>query len=142
MAGSLTVLQEDSIEDFKRLREEIYKQYGVTEILGQQNENTLPGKFKAMEIAELLRAKETKHRSNKTFMRHLFHEGAEMLWPFVEQVLEEEYKNNPIFSGAVDRESLAQIVDRVVRLAHDQNVQADFKQALANVLVLVKLLMH
>ena len=129
------------MEDFKRLREEIYKQYGATEILGQKNVDTLLNKFKATEVVVLFQAKEAETNDTKVFMRYLFHEGAEKLWPIVEQVLAEEYKNSPIFGGAVDRESLAQIVDRVVRLADGQNIQTDFKRALANVLVLVKLLM-
>jgi hypothetical protein len=98
-------------------------------------------RFNAIEVAEVLGAQNRKPHENNEFMRHLLHDSAAALLPIVEQVLAAEYKNNPIFSGVIDRESLAQLTDRVVNLAHSMGVQGDFKRALANVLVLVSLLM-
>ncbi|MCL2397538.1 MAG: hypothetical protein FWC93_05670 [Defluviitaleaceae bacterium] len=87
----------------------------------------------------------TQYNSDRLFMHHLLHSSAAALVPFVERVLEAEYKNNPIFSGVVDRESLAQLVDRAFNAAraggvriYDEDTQ--LARAIINALVLMELL--
>jgi len=79
---------------------------------------------------------------NMDFIQHLLHKNTRALLPYVERALAGLYVNNPIFSGAVDRESLAQIVDRAHHLATSGTVDAHDAatlQALLNTLVLLVL---
>lgn len=82
------------------------------------------------------------------FMRHLLHENSRILLPHVQSVLGSLYSNNPLFSGALDRESLAQIVDRIYALvpapSPAKNSDSDYADALLlrpliNALVLLSL---
>jgi len=75
------------------------------------------------------------------FMRHLLHEYGQRLLPYVEQTLNALYGNNPLFGGALDRESLAQIIDRAYNLAKSgsHGIDAAVLRPLINALVLLVL---
>jgi len=76
------------------------------------------------------------------FMRHFLHENSQNLLPYVQSVLGGLYSNNPLFGGALDRESFAQIVDRAYVLAkkgHGRGIDALLLRPLINVLVLLSL---
>jgi len=92
-----------------------------------------PLQFLAEEIQALNHAIHTEQ-----FFKNLLHGHARELLPFVYTVLDEEYRNSPIFNASIDRETLAQIVDRVSRLATASGISA--ADALINLLVLTELL--
>lgn len=137
--------------DFEQLRQEIYAQYGI--------ENLLAGQKAGFDFPEPLDLEENELEAQSgiryTKLRHhLLHDYARQLLPFVEETLGRIHINNPVFRGDVDRESLAQIVDRIFRQAgnhgleiggaplvvHQPHHASDFIRALINALVVMELL--
>ena len=139
--------------DFKQLRREIYAQYGLEDLLARQGADFNFPQPLDLEKNDIHAQKET-GQINKDIRHHLLHNYARQLLPFVHEVLGGLYENNPIFSGAVDREGLAQIVDRIFRQAgnhgleigggrlcnHKPHHAADLIRALINALVVLELL--
>ena len=116
MTDVLGIVHVEDLEDFARLRARLYRQYGVSDILGQ-NDFDFPEPLEAHEICPEF------GNYDRNLMHHLLGESARRLLPFIEQALEARYKNNPIFDGAVDRESLAQIVNQVYAAARAAGIE-------------------
>ena len=119
MADILGIEQVADMRDFEKMKNEMYTYYGINRILG--------AKLKEYNFPEPLIFAQTKtpkpekiQNHQEMFLKHLLLDGAKTLLPVIELVLAKEHKKNPIFSGEIDRESLAQIVDRAF-LAAKQN---------------------
>ena len=139
--------------DYDVLRAQIYEYYGAAGILGGGvNDRFAPVDFP--EPLDLCRGGSPPVKATATnpppdkaqFFRHLLHADAGALMPFVDAVLAAEYKNSPIFAASanfsIDRETLAQIVDRAFRLARARGGDTGpHVKALLNALVLARLLM-
>jgi hypothetical protein len=143
----------EDTRNYDALRAQIYEYYGAAEILG--GKASAPSRdFNFPEPLKLCGdnvlnsayiAEASPATGKEQFFRHLLHPEAGVLFPFVDAILTAEYKNSPIFTAstdlAIDRESIAQLVDRAYGLAEKAGVASNPQiRALLNMLVLTELL--
>ena len=145
----------DDISDYDTLRLQIYEYYGyrASGILGGIT-HTPNGDFNFPEPLEFCKeitlppvhiAATSPAAEKEQFFKNLLRPEARALLPFVDAILTAEHKNSPLFTAsanlAIDRESIAQIVDRAYRLAGKAGVTSSpHTKALLNMLVLTELL--
>ena len=140
-------------DNYDALRAQIYEYYGVSGILGAKGlaphaEFDFPEPLKLCRGGTLPSvdiAAANLELGKEQFFKHLLHPAAKALLPFVNTVLATEHKNSPIFAASanldIDRESIAQIVDRAYHLARAAGaVPSPQAKALLNTLVLAELL--
>jgi len=139
-------------DDYDVLRAQIYEYYGMVTVLGGDRNYDFPEPLWALEDAAPLchsaylchSGLDPESLNKEQFFKHMLHPDARALLPFINVTLAKEHKNSPIFAAsaglALDRESLAQIVDRVHHLARASGVESSSHRALLNVLTLMELL--
>ena len=113
MMEQLGIISIENLEGFDDLKADLYKKYGMDEVFGGADFPE-PLQLQAGEIVP--------DNHDREFMRNLMHESARAMLPFVDAAIDAAYKNNPIFNGAIDRESLAQLVDSALRRARAAGV--------------------
>ena len=129
----------DNTSDYNALRTQIYEYYGVADILGQEVST-----FNFPQPLQFIEA--TDHAPDiERFFKHLLCSDARTLLSYVKTILATEHKNSPIFSASaslsLDRETLAQLVDRAHRLAIANGAESSSNtRALINALTLMELL--
>ncbi|MCL2573757.1 MAG: hypothetical protein FWE34_04295 [Defluviitaleaceae bacterium] len=128
-----------NISDYGSLSAQIYEYYGASGILSN-NGFSFPEP-----LFELSSQDMSANNNRQQFFRHLLHPDARVLLPIVDAVLYGKHRNSPIHAAGkdlgIDRESLAQIVDRAHDLARTHGVAAGLQtRALLNILILVELL--
>ena len=134
--------------DYDALQAQIYEYYGAADILGTKG-LTPSTEFDFPEPLWVTggrpEAAPTQALDKEQFFKHLLHPDARTLLPFVYKVLAAEHKNSPVFVASanleIDRESIAQIVDRAENQARAAGVVSSPQtKALLNMLVLAELL--
>jgi len=152
MTNSLDIHQIEYLGDFAALKAKMYTKYGMEEIFG-------PLSFDFPEPLQLQEAQSHEieimpDNHDRGLMRHLMCECTRSLLPYIDTALDTIYGRNPIFQGSVDRESLHQIVESVLRSMRQDGVQfcersvsciertqcGHLLRALINVLLLTELL--
>ena len=145
MLEQLGIIGIENLEGFDDLKADLYKKYGMDEVFGGAD---FP------EPLQLQSADVMPDSHDRELMRNLMHENARVMLPFVDAAINAAYKNNPIFNGVVDRESLAQLVDCAMRRAraagvdicatgrhgHERTQCDQLLRALTGVMILTELL--
>lgn len=139
----------ENTSDYDMLREQIYDHYGAAGVLGAQS----PALKAAFDFPEPLwtasaqqDVRPVQSLDKEQFFKHMLHPDTKALLPFVNTVLSAEHKNSTIFAASrdleIDRESIAQIVDRAYHLARAAGTMPNPQtKALLNALILSELLM-
>lgn len=144
----------ENTSDYNALYTRLYDYYGMAEILEPQTDFDFPEPIIFASFVTDRHPEYSGHPgldpgppvNREHFFKHLLHHETRTLLPFVEATLANEHANSPIIAAAanleIDRESLAQIVDRAYRLAASADATANpSTRALLNMLVLTELLM-
>ena len=131
--------------NYDALRTQIYEHYGMASIFEACAGFDFPEPLWALDSGQPEDALTPKSLNKEQFFKHMMHSDARALLPFVTTVIASEYENSPILTAsaslALDRESLAQIVDRAYHLARAAGAAAGPQaRALLNVLMLKELL--
>jgi len=135
---------------YDALQAQIYEYYGAAGILGTQ----IPAPYSDFDFPEPLWACGADFHfqpglessmGKEHFFKHMLHTDAKTLLPYVDRVLAAEFEGSPIFAASanleIDRESVAQIVDRAYHMAKTDGILIGPQTvALLNALVLAELL--
>jgi len=140
----------ENTSDYNALYTRLYDYYGMAEILEPQTDFDFP---EPIIFATFATNHHPEHpgldpgppANREHFFKHLLHPETRTLLPFVEAALANMHANSPIIAAAanleIDRESLAQIVDKAYRLAASADATANpSTRALLNMLVLTELM--
>jgi len=151
IAGVLNTMNElgleyvNNMDDYDMLCTQIYEHYGIARIFEPrtQTDFDFPEPLVMTSTGRAALAP-TESPGKEQFFKYMLHPDARALLPFVDAALATERAGSPIFTAsadlAIDRESLAQIVDRAYRLAGASGVARPQDRALLNMLVLIELL--
>lgn len=62
------------------------------------------------------------NKNDMSLMHELYTEINKLMYPFVKQTLDElEYEGSPVYNGEIDRETLAQMIDRTIYFAKNSS---------------------
>jgi len=140
--NSLDIEQIAEIADYNKLKQQIYTEYGM-EIIFSKNLTNISAKSFPEPLNLILELSPNSLSSPSLgLIHHLSHEITRSILNVTREVLKKEYAGNPIFSGSIDRETLAQIVSRIYNALHlNDNISTDqILRALINLVVLNELL--
>ena len=136
----------ENMDNYDMLHAQIYEYYGTTKILSQKNDNfNFPAPLELTSARPRTVAPTSIAFNKEHFFKHILHPDAKTLLPFVDAILVAEHKNSPIYAASanldIDRESLAQLVDRAYHLARAAGITpCPQAKALLNMLILNELL--
>ena len=156
MNNVLTDLGLEYVSDtsgYDALQAQIYEYYGVAGILSPRTHFDFPEPLELCMLTADIAAANHCHplpgqesaAGKEQFFKHLLHPEAKTLLPFVTAALADEHKKSPVFAASrsleIDRESIAQIIDRAYRLAGASGaVLGSQTKALLSILTLSELL--